>query len=132
MVAENRISAVVCSTDLELSRAFYEEKVGLVLSPETIPNHLVFEGANGTTLLVYGRPSPNLADHTQVRLWSDDVAADVAELVARGVAFDHVEFGDFRMVDHVLTTPVGRSAWFKDPDGNTIALFQPAEHSKPA
>ncbi len=29
-------------------------------------------------------------------------------------------------VDHVVTSPgIGRSAWFKDPDGNTIALFQP-------
>jgi predicted enzyme related to lactoylglutathione lyase len=41
------------------------------------------------------------------------------------VEFDFVEFGDFKMADHVLTTPVGKSAWIKDPDGNTIALFQP-------
>jgi catechol 2,3-dioxygenase-like lactoylglutathione lyase family enzyme len=126
VIAQNRISAVVCSADLERSREFYEQKVGLTLSPETIPNHLLFEGGDGSTLLVYGRPSPNLADHTQVRFWSTDVAADVAELAGRGVEFDLVEFGEFRMVDHVLTTPVGRSAWFKDPDGNTIALFQPA------
>jgi predicted enzyme related to lactoylglutathione lyase len=125
-VAQNRISAVVCSTDLERSRAFYEEQVGLTRSAESVPNHLLLEGGHGTTLLVYGRPSPNLADHTQVRFWTDDIAADVQELVARGVEFDLVEFGDFKMVDHVLTTPVGRSAWFKDPDGNTIALFQPA------
>ena len=126
MVSDNRISAVVCSTDLDRSREFYEHKVGLVLSPETIPNHLLFEAGGGTTLLVYGRPSPNLGDHTQVRFWSVDVSADVRELVGRGVEFDRVEFGDFKMVDHVLTTPLGRSAWFKDPDGNTIALFQPA------
>jgi catechol 2,3-dioxygenase-like lactoylglutathione lyase family enzyme len=126
VVAQNRISAVVSSTDLERSREFYEGRLGLTLSSETIPNHLLFEGGDGTTLLVYGRPSPNLADHTQVRFWSGDVAADVAELTARGVTFDLVEFGDFKMVDYVLTTPVGRSAWFKDPDGNTIALFGPA------
>ena len=102
------------------------KKVGLTLSPKTVPNHLLFEGGDGTTLLVYGRPSPNLADHTQVRFWCSDVAADVSELVGRGVAFDLVEFGDFKMVDHVLTTPVGSSAWFKDPDGNTIQLVQPA------
>ena len=99
---------------------------GLALSADTVPNHLLFEAGRGTTLLVYGRPSPNLADHTQVRFWSDDVAADVSELAGRGVEFELVEFGDFKMVDHVLTTPVGRSAWLKDPDGNTIALFQPA------
>ena len=126
MVADNRISAVVSSNDLDRSREFYEQKVGLTLSAETIPNHLLFEAGGGTTVLVYGRPSPNLADHTQVRIWSADVPADVSELVARGVEFELVEFGDFKMADHVLTTPVGRSAWFKDPDGNTIALFQPA------
>jgi len=25
----------------------------------------------------------------------------------------------------VTSRGIGRSAWFKDPDGNTIALFQP-------
>jgi predicted enzyme related to lactoylglutathione lyase len=126
VLSRNRVSAVLCSTDLERSREFYEQKVGLTLSPETVPNHLLFEAGDGTTILIYGRPSPNLADHTQVRFWCPDVAADVRELVARGVQFELVEFGEFKMVDHVLTTPVGSSAWFKDPDGNTIALFQPA------
>ena len=122
----NRVSAVLCSTDLERSQKFYEEKVGLKLSSATIKNHLVFECGDGTTLLLYGRPSPNKADHTQVRFWSTDIAADVAELAGRGVEFDLVEFGDLRMVDHVLTSPgIGTSAWFKDPDGNTLALFQP-------
>jgi predicted enzyme related to lactoylglutathione lyase len=126
LVAQNKISAVVCSSDLDRSQEFYEQRLGLKLSPETIPNHLLFEAGDGTTLLVYGRPAPNLADHTQVRFWCDDIAEDVHELVARGVEFDLVEFGDFKMVDHVLSTPVGQSAWCKDPDGNTIALFQPA------
>ena len=126
MVTDDRVSAVLCSTDLEKTRDFYENKVGLRLAQDTIPNHLVFECGNGTTLLIYGRPSPNLADHTQVRFWSADIASDVFELQERGVAFDLVEFGDFKMVDHVLTSPIGRSAWFKDPDGNTLALFQPA------
>ena len=58
----NRISAVLCSTDLDRSREFYEKTVGLTLSPETIPNHLLFTGADGSSLLVYGRPGPNSAD----------------------------------------------------------------------
>jgi catechol 2,3-dioxygenase-like lactoylglutathione lyase family enzyme len=126
VLAGNRISAVLASTDLDRSREFYEKKLGLSLSPETIKNHLVFDCGDGTTLLLYGRPSPNKADHTQVRFWSTDIAADVRELDGRGVEFDRVEFGDLKMVDHVLTSPgIGKSAWFKDPDGNTLALFQP-------
>jgi catechol 2,3-dioxygenase-like lactoylglutathione lyase family enzyme len=126
VVSSDKVSAVLCSTDLERSRDFYANRVGLTLSSATIKNHLVFECGDDTTLLLYGRPSPNKADHTQVRFWSTDIAADVKELADRGVEFNTVEFGDLKMTDHVLTSPgIGKSAWFKDPDGNTLALFQP-------
>jgi catechol 2,3-dioxygenase-like lactoylglutathione lyase family enzyme len=126
VVSDNKISAVLCSTDLARSQEFYEQKVGLRLSPETIENHLVFECGAGTTLLVYARPNPNQADHTQVRFWTSDVAADVQELKERGVVFEEYDFPTFKTVDSIATTPgIGTSAWFKDPDGNTIALFQP-------
>jgi catechol 2,3-dioxygenase-like lactoylglutathione lyase family enzyme len=126
MVGNNRISAVLVSTDLETSHDFYENKVGLTLSPETIKNHLLFDCGNGTTLLIYGRGSGNRADHTQVRFWSTDIDKDVAELVARGIQFEEYDTDTFKTVDHVVTSPgIGRSAWFKDPDANTIAIFQP-------
>ena len=52
MVANNSISAVLVSTDLETCRGFYEDKVGLKLSPGTIKNYLLFDCGNGTTLLM--------------------------------------------------------------------------------
>ena len=120
------MSAVLCSTDLARSQEFFEQKVGLTLSPETIKNHLLFACGDGSTLLVYGRPAESKADHTQVRFWSADVAADVEELAARGVVFEDYDFPSLKTVDHVATTPgIGKSAWFKDPDGNTLALYQP-------
>ena len=126
MVAPGRVSAVLCSTDLVRSQEFYEQKVGLTLSSETVANHLLFDCGEGTTLLVYGRPAPSKADHTQVRFWSSDVEADVRALAARGVVFEDYDFPMLKTVDHVATTAgVGRSAWFKDPDGNTVAIFQP-------
>ena len=126
MLANNRISAVLVSTDLERSQLFYEKKVGLTLSPETIKNHLLFKSVDGTSLLIYGRGAGNHADHTQVRFWSTDIEKDVSELAANGVVFDEYDTETFKTIDHVVTTPgIGRSAWFKDPDGNTIAVFQP-------
>ena len=122
----DRASAVVCSTDLARSQDFYVNKVGLRLSPETIPNHLLFETGDGTSLLVYGRPSSNKAEHSQVRFWTSDISADVKALVDRGVVFDELDMGTIKTIDHIATTPIGKSAWFKDPDGNTLALFQPA------
>ena len=126
MLSNNRISAVLVSTDLERSQRFYESKVGLTLSPETIRNHLLFTSVDGTSLLIYGRGAGNLANHTQVRFWSTDIDRDVSELAANGVVFDEYDTETFKTIDHVVTTPgIGRSAWFKDPDGNTIAVFQP-------
>jgi catechol 2,3-dioxygenase-like lactoylglutathione lyase family enzyme len=124
-VCAHRISAVLCSGDLARSQEFYEQVVGLRLSAQTIPNHLLFECGDGT-LLVYGRPAPNTADHTQVRVWTDDVERDVREFEDRGATFEDYDFPTLKTVNHVATTPgIGKSAWFKDPDGNTLALFQP-------
>ena len=126
MLANNRISAVLVSTDLQRSQHFYQTKVGLTLSPQTIKNHLLLDAGDGTTLLVYGRGSGNQADHTQVRFWSTDIDNDVATLAANGIEFDEYDTATFKTINHVVTSPgIGRSAWFKDPDGNTIAVFQP-------
>ena len=52
MIRDNKISAVLVSTDLERTQRFYEDTVGLTLSPETIKNHLVFQCGDGTSLLI--------------------------------------------------------------------------------
>ena len=118
-----RISAVLCSGDLERSRTFYEQVVELTLSPETIPNHLLFECGDGTTLLVYGRPAPNKADHTQVRFWTDDVESDVRELESRGAVFEDYDFP-------TLTTVGSRR---HDPRHRQVGLVQGPrrKHARP-
>jgi catechol 2,3-dioxygenase-like lactoylglutathione lyase family enzyme len=126
MLLNNKMSAVLCSTNLDRSRDFFENKLGLPLSPKTIKNHLLFECKDGATLLIYGRGAGNKADHTQVRFWSTDIESDVKALLDRGVEFDEFDMGTIKTVNHIATTPgIGRSAWFKDPEGNTLALFQP-------
>jgi catechol 2,3-dioxygenase-like lactoylglutathione lyase family enzyme len=113
------------------SETFYEQVVGLTLSADTIPNHLLFECGDGTTLLVYGRPAPNKADHTQVRFGTDDVEHDVRELESRGAVFEEYAFPTLKTVDHVATTPgIGKSAWFKDPAADLIQqVLCAARHS---
>jgi hypothetical protein len=59
-----------------------------------------------------------------MRLIVDDFDGMRADLLGKGVVFEDYDFDDeFRTVDGVLTSPDGeRTAWFKDPDGNIIAL----------
>ena len=123
MLANDQLSAVVAAADMDRAKEFYQDKLGLKLSERTIPNHLLFEGRGGT-LLIYNRQAPNKAEHTQVRFWSDDIEADVAALVKKGVQFEEFDMGTIKMVNHIATTPIGKSAWFKDPDGNTLQIYQ--------
>jgi hypothetical protein len=86
---------------------------------------LLFECGDGTTLLIYFRPGDNNADHTQIRFWTEDIEADVVELEGRGVVFEEYDTEYIKTVDHIATSAgIGRSAWFKDPAGNTIALLR--------
>ena len=57
MVPDNPVSAVLISADLDSCRDFYENKLGLELSPRTIKNHLLFECGDGMTLLIYFGPA---------------------------------------------------------------------------
>jgi predicted enzyme related to lactoylglutathione lyase len=60
--------------------------------------------------------------HTQMAFTVPDVDAEVRELQARGVVFEEYEMP--KTVDSVARMPAGRGAWFKDPDGNLLGLFQ--------
>ncbi len=125
MLSSHRISAVLVSTNLDQCREFYEKNLGFSLSPETIKNHLLFKGADGTTILIYGRGVGNKSDHTQVRFWTTDIEKDVKALAEKGVTFEEYDFPTLKTVNHIASTAgIGKSAWFKDPDGNILALFQ--------
>ena len=126
MTGPNKASAVHLLHRSRAKPGLLREQGRAALSPDTIANHLLFECGDGTTLLVYGRPAPSTADHTQVRFWSDDVEADVEALAARGVVFEEYDFPTLKTVGGVATTPgIGTSESFKDPDGNILALFAP-------
>ena len=57
---------------------------------------------------------------------SSDTSAGTGLTGDVSVVFDDYDTPTFKTEHHIATTPIGRSAWFKDPDGNTIAIFQPA------
>jgi predicted enzyme related to lactoylglutathione lyase len=52
----------------------------------------------------------------------DDIEAEVTELQARGVVFETYETP--KTTGGIATIGAGRAAWFKDPDGNVLAILQ--------
>jgi catechol 2,3-dioxygenase-like lactoylglutathione lyase family enzyme len=114
--------AFVPSTDLERARAFYEGRLGLAVD-EVSPFALVLRSGGTTlrlTLVERFTPQP----FTVLGWVVEDVRAAIGGLGGGFVRFEGME----QDADGVWAAPGGALvAWFKDPDGNTLSLTEPAK-----
>ena len=53
-----------------------------------------------------------------------DVEAEVAALKARGVKFDEYDMPGMTMKNSIATAGGAKTAWFKDTEGNILAVSQ--------
>ena len=122
MLGSSDVIAFAAATDLDRSRAFYEQALGLPLAGQS-EFACVFD-ANGTMLRVTAVPEVSRAGYTVLGWRVADIAAAVRDLAARGVVFIRYDGMD-QDGNGVWTTPGGdRVAWFADPDGNILSLTQ--------
>ena len=121
-LADADLIAFAPSTDLERSRAFYEDVLGLPLT-EASSFAVAFDAA-GTQLRVTAVEQRVAAPYTVLGWRVPDVAGAIRDLIARGVEFERYARMD-QDADGVWQAPSGaRIAWFKDPDGNVLSLTE--------
>ena len=109
--------------DLARAKAFYAEKLGLTPSRE-VEGALFYEGSGNSGFLLFptgGRPS---GQHTQMAWFVKDIAGTVAELKRRGVRFEEYDFPGLKTIDGIADLGYEKSAWFRDSEGNLLALGQ--------
>jgi catechol 2,3-dioxygenase-like lactoylglutathione lyase family enzyme len=107
--------------DLERARKFYEEKLGLkVIRTDPSPG-AVLQAGEDTILYIYQRAATR-ADHTAASFTAKDVEATVKELKAKGVVFEDIDTPSFKTLDGVATMGELKGAWFKDTEGNILAV----------
>ena len=118
-------------TDLGRARTFYEEVVGLVPMQES-PNGVAYAAGNGSWVFMYLSGNAGTSKASQAFWQVTDLTAEMAELRARGLRFEEYDFPELKTVDGVFTGGGARTAWFKDSEGNTMALVQtlPAPRDK--
>ena len=114
----------VASSDMQRSRAFYEETLGLELVEQN--DFASVFSAHGTMLRVAAVPEVVTAGYTVLGWDVPDIRASVRALKAGGVSFRRFdETGMKQDEDDVWTTPNGDLvAWFTDPDGHVLSLTQ--------
>ena len=83
-----------------------------------------YADGGGGWFLVYPSQFAGTAQSTSVSFEVDDIEAVVRELRARGIEFEEYDFPDLSTVDGIADIEGERSAWFKDPDGNILAIGQ--------
>jgi catechol 2,3-dioxygenase-like lactoylglutathione lyase family enzyme len=124
MVDALPVSAVIAVSDLERARGFYTEKLGLSVTTDNSPQEIFCNAGKGTRVLLYHRPDHEPAAATIAGFVAADLTATVAAMAARGIQFEDYDFPGLKTDEnHIAVSPGGtRSAWFKDPDGNILAV----------
>ncbi|MGH2753640.1 MAG: VOC family protein [Actinomycetota bacterium] len=123
MLSEARVQATLPAQDLDRARSFYADKLGLKPVEES-PAGLIYECGEGTRFLVFPSSGMPSGDHTQMGFGVTDITAEVEDLRADGVVFEEYDFPGMKTVNGIAEVGGDMGAWFKDSEGNLIAVFQ--------
>ena len=115
------INGFVRITDPERSRRFYEQTLGLAFDYEN-PYVTVFRSGNSQIIAQKVKEFVPVA--ATVLGWEvKDIENVVSALLKSGVVFEKYE-GMEQDELGIWTSPGGKVAWFKDPDGNILSLSE--------
>jgi predicted enzyme related to lactoylglutathione lyase len=115
--------AYIPARDIARARKFYEGTVGLVPKEQT-NGGVVYEFAGGTACFLYPTPNAGTSQASQAFWDVDDVDKLIGELKARGVKFEDYDIPGERSPAGAITAGGAKAAWFKDSEGNIMALIQ--------
>jgi catechol 2,3-dioxygenase-like lactoylglutathione lyase family enzyme len=113
--------AYLPAKDVARARRFYEEKLGFQPKKETAGG-VVYECAGGTSCFLYPTPNAGTSAASQAFWEVADVEREMAELRTKGVTFETYDMPG--MKDGIATGGGARTAWFKDTEGNILAIVQ--------
>lgn len=109
--------------DLDRARKYYEETLGL----ETVDRQgeEVVTMKSGTTMVnVYRSEFAGTNQATALTFDVADIAAEVRELKDKGVMFEEYDMDGLDRDGDIYSAEGMKTAWFKDPDGNILSLFE--------
>jgi catechol 2,3-dioxygenase-like lactoylglutathione lyase family enzyme len=123
MLSSSRAAAVVAVSDVDRSRDFYSGTLGLKIDLD-MPGGVLYACGGDTRLLVYPSTYAGTNEATAVSWDVDDLRSEVAALQGKGVAFEEYEMPGVEREGAVHVMPDLSAAWFKDPDGNILAMVE--------
>jgi catechol 2,3-dioxygenase-like lactoylglutathione lyase family enzyme len=123
MLESSMAIPTIAVSDLGRARKFYEETLGLKMMDET-PGGIRYQTGGGTYVFVYPSQFAGTNKATCMSFEVDNVEAAVKELRDRGITFEEYDFPGLKTVDGIAEMEGEKGAWFKDLDGNILAIGQ--------
>ena len=123
MLANRRVYPTIPAADPARAKRWYEEKLGLKPSREDLAG-IQYRLGEGTGFFLYPTPNAGRAPNTLMTFVTTDIVADVGALKQRGVAFEEYDFPGLKTVDSIAKLGAVRAAWFRDLEGNILAISE--------
>ena len=121
MLGDTNAIATIGVKDLATARKFYEGKLGLKPTGPNEPGTLSYQSGS-SRVLVYESQFAGTNKATAVTWALDDVPATVKELKSKGITFEHYDLPQMKLEGDVHVGGNIEASWFKDPDGNILAI----------
>ena len=123
MLSTSQIIAYVPVAELARARKFYEEKLGF-RPIDTSDVGVMYESGKGSRFFAYKSAGAG-TNKASTAFWDvPNLEAEMADLKKRGVVFEEYNAPGFKTVNGVATGGGAKTAWFKDSEGNILAVSQ--------
>ena len=123
MLPDTEAVATIPVKDIDVAKRFYERTLELRPTPEVESGVVLYENGHSKVLVYQSQYAGTNQATAATFIVGDDIERTIDELKAKGVTFEHYDdmpgltrHGDIHGAGRT------RAAWFKDPDGNILAL----------
>jgi len=125
MLGDLLVFPILLSKDLDATRHFYRDTLGLEILREDEGDRIVFRCGNGSQIAVTLSTIGTRDTQTQLAWRVPDIRAAIDDLRARGVRIEEYTAPDPVTIGGVADMGHSWAAWFIDPSQNVLAVVQP-------
>ncbi len=120
-LSDSWVMPVLAVDDLDRASDFYRDTLGFSIQRlDDDPSVAIVEVGHGYLLLY--ESSFRRGETTVASFVVQDVESTVRELRERGVTFEDYDLPGLKTEDGIATVGEMKTAWFKDSEGNVIAI----------